>query len=390
MPIEARKHVVGITIEGPRQIGYREHVIDGVPKKRFSFDVRTSAISPGTELVAYAPPTDEAAKLIEYPVKKSGYANAAVVESVHARTHLLQEGDRISINLGHRTGGIEEVDGYEVNGKDSKDRWIRLPDTVDDDLGTLAIQMMPIALVGVLTAADQMHGPQVATLEGSLKGKQVMLNGAGPIGLLTGEALRYAGAEEIIIVDNSEERLELAQKLGMTTVNYNHEDPVTAVRERFSNRRVEHGIDYGVGADIILNTAPSAIALSNSHRAARDQGLIVDMAYYPHPIPVAKGEDFHHRGLIDRSGQIGNIPRAQRPLWTRRRLAESGLEILQDRGDLIKATLITHKAEFSDAPEVFEDYASRNPKRLVTVFSPGEVSRLPRMEWDSPASPIAA
>ena len=390
MPVEAKKHVVGITIEGPRKIGYREHVINEVPKGRFSFDVNISAISPGTELVPYAPPTDEAAELITYPIKKSGYANAAVVDRVHAHTDLLQEGDRISINLGHRTGGIEEIDGTEVNGRPSRDRWIKLPSDVPDDLGTLAIQMMPIALVGALTAADQLHGSKLSTLEGSLRGQQVMLNGAGPIGLLAGEALRYAGAEHIVVVDNSEDRLRRARDLGMSTVNFSEVDPVKAVKELFSEHRIEHGTDYGTGADIVVNTAPTHFALDNGYRAARDQGLIVDMAYYAQPIPVAKGEHFHHRGLTDRSAQIGNIARRQRPEWSRRRLAESGLEIFQDRGELIRPALLTHTAEFADAQDVFDDYADRNPARLITVFTPGDVSRLPRMEWDSPSLPTAA
>jgi threonine dehydrogenase-like Zn-dependent dehydrogenase len=389
MSAEYRQNFVGVTIEAPKKIGYREQQVDHLPRDRFGFLVTNSATSPGTELVPYAPPTEAAAKLIEYPVRKTGYANTAVVERIHGTTSLLQEGDRISINLGHRTGGIEEIDGREVNGRDSKDRWVKLPDDVDNDLGTLAIQMFPIALVGVLTAADEIHGTKLSTLEGSLKGQQVMLNGAGPIGLMTGEALLYAGAEHVVVVDNSEDRLERARSLGMSTVNFAEKDPVVAVRELFSEHKIEDGTDYGAGADIVLNTAPSGIALDNGYRAARDQGLIVDMAYYAQPILVAKGQDFHHRGLIDRSGQIGNIAKRQRPEWTRRRLAESGLEIIQSRGELIRPALITHNAEFADAPGVFDDYAARNPQRLITVFTPGDVTRLPRQPWDAPATAAA-
>lgn len=390
MSAEHRQRIVGITVEAPRRIGYREQVVEVVQPDHYAAKITHSSISPGTELVAYAPPTEDAAKLITYPIKKSGYANTAVVTHVVGSTSLLQEGDRISMNIGHRTGGIEEIDGTQTNGKSSRDRWIKLPPDVPDDLGTLAIQMMPIALVGSLTAADQIHGSKLSTLEDSLRGQQIMLNGAGPIGLLVGEALRYAGAEHIVVVDNSKERLRRAQDLGMSTVNFSEEDPVKAVKGLFSEHRIEHGSDYGTGADIVINTAPSHFALDNGYRAARDQGLIVDMAYYAQPIPVAKGEHFHHRGLIDRSAQIGNIARRQRPEWSRRRLAESGLEIFQDRGELIRAALLTHTAEFADAKDVFEDYADRNPARLVTVFTPGDVSQLPRMAWDSPASPIAA
>jgi threonine dehydrogenase-like Zn-dependent dehydrogenase len=50
--------------------------------------------------------------------------------------------------------------------------------------------------------------------------EEVLIIGAGPIGLFTALALRHAGAEHIVLADVADERLELARRLGAgATVN---------------------------------------------------------------------------------------------------------------------------------------------------------------------------
>lgn len=371
----AETRVIGITVEGPRQLGFREFSLPAEPES-LTTRTRRSSISPGTEVVAYAPPNNAPPKNVLYPVLKSGYANTAVVTAVRSAESYVQEGDRVSVSTGHRTGDVVPLA--------DEHRYVRLPDNVSDDLGTLAVQMMPIALMGALTAADQWPGGKLSRLEGSLKGQRAVIFGAGPIGLLEGEALRYAGVDHIAIVDGVESRLERAAALGMTPIDFTKSDPVTAIRRLYSEPTIEHGVNYGIGADVVLNTAPSEVALRAAHQSVHDQGTILDMAYYPTPVVVAKGEDFHHRGLTERSGQIGNVPRRQRPEWSRRRLAEVGLEILLDRGEHLRTALFTHEAQFRDAVSVFDDYASRNPDRLVTIMTPGDLTGITVLPHDAP------
>jgi threonine dehydrogenase-like Zn-dependent dehydrogenase len=366
---ERRNHVVGITVEAPRRLGYRTFSLDRTPDTITTHTV-TSLISPGTELVPFAPPDSEAVRDITYPVLKSGYANTAYVTEVRDTQTGIKEGTRVSVSTGHRTGDTVDLR--------DRHRYIKLPDDIDDEVGALAVQMMPIALTGIITAADQLHRKELRTLEGSLKGQKIAVNGAGPIGLLVAEGLRYAGAEAAIMVDEWPQRLALAEEAGMTSINFREEASVPQkIKEIFSEPRIIRGINYKEGADYFINTAPDKQGLANALESLRKQGKVIDMAFYPEEVGVALGGTFHHDGKAIIAAQIQNQPEGQQPKWNRRRLAEVGFEILQDRGEHIRRSLLKKKAEFKDAQEVFEDYASKNPDRLVTVFTPGDVSTLP-------------
>lgn len=49
-----------------------------------------------------------------------------------------------------------------------------------------------------------------------LVGEDVLITGAGPIGLMAAAVARHAGARNVVITDVSEERLELARKMGVS------------------------------------------------------------------------------------------------------------------------------------------------------------------------------
>ena len=58
-----------------------------------------------------------------------------------------------------------------------------------------------------------------------LVGEDVLITGAGPIGLMAAQIARFAGARYIVITDISEKRLELARTMGVdVAVNVAHED----------------------------------------------------------------------------------------------------------------------------------------------------------------------
>jgi len=55
-----------------------------------------------------------------------------------------------------------------------------------------------------------------AALTFPVLGEDVLVTGAGPIGIMSGAVALHAGARNVVITDPSEYRLELARKLGMT------------------------------------------------------------------------------------------------------------------------------------------------------------------------------
>ncbi|MCU0821744.1 MAG: L-threonine 3-dehydrogenase [Spirochaetes bacterium] len=62
-----------------------------------------------------------------------------------------------------------------------------------------------------------------ATLSFNLVGEDVLITGAGPIGIMSAAIARHVGARNIVITDVNDYRLKLAEKMGVTSaINTNH------------------------------------------------------------------------------------------------------------------------------------------------------------------------
>jgi threonine 3-dehydrogenase len=74
-------------------------------------------------------------------------------------------------------------------------------------------------------------------------GEDVLVTGAGPIGIMAAMVSKHAGARHVVITDLSEERLALASKLGVTrAVNIDREKVADAQREL----GMREGFDVGL------------------------------------------------------------------------------------------------------------------------------------------------
>jgi threonine 3-dehydrogenase len=74
-------------------------------------------------------------------------------------------------------------------------------------------------------------------------GEDVLVTGAGPIGIMAAMISKHAGARHVVITDHSDERLALASKLGVTrAVNIDREDMADAQREL----KMREGFDVGL------------------------------------------------------------------------------------------------------------------------------------------------
>ena len=83
-------------------------------------------------------------------------------------------------------------------------------------------------------------------------GEDVLITGAGPIGLMAAAVASHAGAGSITITDVAEARLGLARKLGFAvTVNVGHASLETVRRDS--------AIDDGFGVGMEMSGAPSAL-----------------------------------------------------------------------------------------------------------------------------------
>ena len=85
-------------------------------------------------------------------------------------------------------------------------------------------------------------------------GEDVLITGAGPIGIMAGAICKFAGARNVVITDINDDRLELARKLGLTlTVNTAKE----SLEPLMSKILIKEGFDVGLemsGSEIAFNT----------------------------------------------------------------------------------------------------------------------------------------
>ena len=83
-------------------------------------------------------------------------------------------------------------------------------------------------------------------------GEDVLITGAGPIGIMAAAVVRHAGARHVVISDVSEYRLDLASRMGVTLAV----DPrAMAFREVFAELDMKEGFDVGLE----MSGAPSAL-----------------------------------------------------------------------------------------------------------------------------------
>ena len=114
---------------------------------------------------------------------------------------------------------------------------VPLPDAVSDDVGAL---LDPFG--------NAMHTAQ----QFELMGEDVLVTGAGPIGVMAAAIARRSGARSVTITDLNDTRLELAARVaGARTVNLSRQSLAEVAREQ--------GVGAGFGVAMEMSGAPAAI-----------------------------------------------------------------------------------------------------------------------------------
>lgn len=134
--------------------------------------------------------------------------------------------------------------GYDCNGCFAEyftlpgENVFALPSTISDEIGSIF----------------DPYGNAVHTaLSFELTGEDVLITGAGPIGLMAVGIAKKAGARHVVITDMNEYRLDLAKKMGATyTVNLKHETLNAAMQKL--------GIQYGFTVALEMSGSPQALS----------------------------------------------------------------------------------------------------------------------------------
>lgn len=105
-----------------------------------------------------------------------------------------------------------------------------------------------------------------------LVGEDVLITGAGPIGIMAGAVAKHVGARKVVITDVNEYRLELARKMGIEyTIN---------VKNR-NLKDVVHEIGLKEGFDVGLEMSGNPVALNSMLEVTRMGGKIALLGIIP-------------------------------------------------------------------------------------------------------------
>jgi len=162
---------------------------------------------------------------------------------------------------GHRHYGFTTQGAYAEYVVSSAKSLHRLPDELSFDQGAM-LDTAGVALHGVLRGRVGV-------------GDTVVVTGPGPVGLLTQQYARAAGAEKVIVVGRRERLLE-AGDMGAVTVDYEATDPVRRVLE----------LTAGRGADVVIECAGTAIACAQAVGMTSKGGRLVMNGIPTDPVEI--------------------------------------------------------------------------------------------------------
>lgn len=104
----------------------------------------------------------------------------------------------------------------------------KVPDNISDEIAAIL---------------DPFGNAVHCVLEFDLVGEDVLITGAGPVGIMAAAAARKVGARHVVITDVNEYRLKLAEKMGVTRAVNPQKTPLTQVMQELN---MQEGFDVGL------------------------------------------------------------------------------------------------------------------------------------------------
>jgi NADPH:quinone reductase-like Zn-dependent oxidoreductase len=284
-----------------------------------------------------------------FPVPFLGYMECGRV--VESRARHVHPGQIVAMAYGHKTAHTADP---------RVEFFAPLPEDLDPLLGIFVAQMGPICANGLLHAAAELTGNTVRDLSDGVRGRNVLVMGAGVIGLLTAIFSRHCGAAAVAVADDMPFRREIAGQLGFPAVE-------EAEAWRYCKETWWHG-----GADVAFQCRAHSVSLHQALRALRPQSTLIDLAFYQQGAEALRlGEEFHHNALGIRCAQIGRVPRGLSFTWDRQRLAQETIQLLRAEGQAIRDHIITNVIPLNEAPEFLTRLIEQRPDFLQIVFQVG-------------------
>ncbi|MGA2850520.1 MAG: L-threonine 3-dehydrogenase [Terracidiphilus sp.] len=187
-------------------------------------------------------------------------------------------------------------------------------------------------------------------------GEDVLITGAGPIGLMAIPVVRHAGARHVVVTDMNPFRLELARTMGATFAVNPTQTPIAEVQKQL---KMQEGFDVG-------------LEMSGNPQAMRD--MVANMAHGGKiamlGIPTQEMPIDWRKVIFNMLTIKGIYGREMYETWYKMSvLLESGVDI---------APIITHRFPYSDYQAGFDAMIAGQTGKVVLDWT--------SLAWQSPVS----
>lgn len=213
--------------------------------------------------------------------------------------------------------------------------WIQ-PDEIDPDLGAVF---------------DPLGNATHTALQWPMVGEDVLITGAGPIGVMAAGIARHAGARHVVVTDLSDYRLELARQAGADLV-------VNTTERTLREAQTELGMKEGFDIGLEMSGAPAAVndMIDNMNHGGRIAMLGLPKDAYP----INWGKVITH--MITIKGIYG------REMYESWYAMSSMLQTSAHLRDVVRSC-ITHRVPAENHQEAFDAARSGNCGKVVMDWS---------------------
>ena len=204
----------------------------------------------------------------------------------------------------------------------------KLPDSISDDIASIL---------------DPLGNATHAALSFDLVGEDVLITGAGPIGIMTVAIARHVGARHVVITDVSDYRLELARKMGASVA---HNVANGSLDEVMKSLGMTEGFDVG------MEMSGDPAALRDLLRAMHHGGKVALLGLPP------KDTAIDWKQIIFKGLEVkGIFGREMFETWYKMTsMLESGLDI---------SPVITHHFSVSEYQQGFDIMRSGQSGKVI-------------------------
>lgn len=180
-----------------------------------------------------------------------------------------------------------------------------------------------------------------------LLGEDVLITGAGPIGIMGAAIARHAGARYVVVTDVNDHRLALAKQMGATVA-------VNVQREKLRGVQAQLGMKEGF--DVGLEMSGNPAAFRDMIEQMAHGGKIAMLGIPAEPMPIDWNKVIFNMLTIK-----GIYGREMYETWYKMSvMLESGLDI---------RPVITHRFHFTEFEQGFEAMLSGNCGKVILDWS---------------------